>query len=274
MKKHLLTIAFLVLAGVAFSTTTIVDINGAGQFTSIQLAINNSSPGDTIQVWPGTYTEAVTLNKNLVLQGSGYENTIITGAFAATVTISNGLMKWFFISSNLGVGVSMNGGHLHNCIIKGCASYGVWVPGVSGSIAYIQNCNILNNGGTGINVDNPSIGYAVNCISKNNVSSDFEGCCNNMLNVSYSDGSTSSVANSQGMINTDPLFVSSTNYHLASGSQCIDSGQPSLSDPDGTISDMGYFGGPDCPIFPVVYQMTITPNGNNINVTAKARANY
>jgi len=37
---------------------------------------------------------------------------------------------------------------------------------------------------------------------------------------------------------------------------------------------MGYFGGPECPIYPTVFEIIITPNGNNINLEAKGRANY
>jgi hypothetical protein len=47
----------------------------------------------------------------------------------------------------------------------------------------------------------------------------------------------------QGDIQADPLFVSTAggDYHLQSISPCIDAGDPSLSDADGTRSDMGAF---------------------------------
>jgi len=70
------------------------------------------------------------------------------------------------------------------------------------------------------------------------------------------------------------MFTSSSDYHISQGSPCWNTGNPSLSDPDGSVSDMGYFGGPDCPIYPVVYEIQITPNGSNINLQAKGRANY
>lgn len=39
-------------------------------FTSIQAAIDAARPGDTIQVYPGAYNEAVTVNKRLTVRGS------------------------------------------------------------------------------------------------------------------------------------------------------------------------------------------------------------
>jgi len=281
MKKVLFAVAFAVAAIPAFATIIIVDINGAGQFTSIQLAIDNSLPGDTIQVWPGTYNGAININKNVVLQGSGYENTIITSSSDPTITMSNGLIKWFFISSTGGHGINISGGKILNNVIKSCSSAGIYCHN-SASQVYVSNCIVTNNGWHGIYIDNGSDMFVVNTISRNNGQYGFAAGGYNSyseINRSYSNGSVwgdyhCSISNGQGCIDTDPIFVSSTNYHLSTGSPCFNTGQPSLSDPDGSVSDMGYFGGPDCPIFPVVYEMTISPNGNNINVQAKARANY
>ena len=50
----------------------------------------------------------------------------------------------------------------------------------------------------------------------------------------------------QGNIDADPLFVapSDDHYSLIPGSPCIDTSDPALTDPDGTRSDMGAYGGP------------------------------
>jgi hypothetical protein len=260
----------------AFSTVLIVDINGAGQFTSIQLAIDNAVPDDTIQVWPGTYDGSININKNVVLQGSGYENTILTSTSDPTVTMSIGHIKWFMISSTMGAGIKISGGEVLNCIVKGCLTFGIYCN--NGSTGYIENCIVLNSGSHGIYINSSSADVTVvNTISRNNTNNGFYAQSGTIYRQ-YCNGTASaysgSVSGNQGCIDSDPIFVSATNYHLSSGSPCLNTGQPSLSDPDGTVSDMGYFGGPDCPIFPVVYEMTITPNGNNINVQAKARANY
>ncbi len=55
----------------------IVDINGTGNYTSIQAAINNASSGDTIYVWNGTYTEGLVISKSITLIGNGSEETFI-----------------------------------------------------------------------------------------------------------------------------------------------------------------------------------------------------
>ena len=46
-------------------------------------------------------------------------------------------------------------------------------------------------------------------------------------------------------VNEDCDFVQySSDLHLSEGSPCIDAGTPELSDPDGSVSDIGAFGGP------------------------------
>ena len=49
-------------------------------YTTIQEAINNASPGDLIQLSNETYTEAITVDKSLTIQGTGFTQTIIQAA--------------------------------------------------------------------------------------------------------------------------------------------------------------------------------------------------
>ena len=53
--------------------------NGTGNYSTIQDAINDSSDGDTIYVYSGTYFEDVKINTSIVLQGEDKESTIIHG---------------------------------------------------------------------------------------------------------------------------------------------------------------------------------------------------
>ena len=57
----------------------VVDVNGNGDFTTITAAIENSTSGDTIYVWDGTYNEAVNIDVAVSVIGNGSKNTIIDG---------------------------------------------------------------------------------------------------------------------------------------------------------------------------------------------------
>lgn len=261
-----------------FATVILVDQKGAGQYSTIQAGINAALSGDTVRVWPGTYQEQVTLNKDILLEGSGYENSIITSSFNPTVIISSGKIRWFMVTSLAGNGFVVSGGTISNCVIKGCMAAGIY-GGTNGGISNVINCVITNNGGQGI-ISNSNSGCYINvqnCISRNNSYDGFYGSCGYgcvKISVAYSNGSRTSTNGNQECIDIDPLFTSTSDYHLSQGSPCWNKGNPSLQDPDGSICDMGYFGGPDCPIYPVIYEIKITPSGTSINLQAKGRANY
>ena len=95
----LITAFFIVLTSVSASTLNI----SPGQ--SIQTAINNANAGDTIVLASGTYNEyGITINKNITVQGSSSDPSIIDGggsgrvinvnsgviATISSVTITNG----------------------------------------------------------------------------------------------------------------------------------------------------------------------------------------
>ena len=62
-------VAFLLLpAGASFANSTLMV---PADFSTIQAAVDAASPGDTILVGPGIYTEQVTIGKNLTLKGAG-----------------------------------------------------------------------------------------------------------------------------------------------------------------------------------------------------------
>jgi len=276
MKTATLTLALLLMSSYAFATIIIVDKNGGGNFISIQSAISAAVTNDTVKVWPGTYYEQVTLNKNIVLMGSGYENTIITGNFNPTITMSSGKLQWFMISSSAGNGINISGGIVINCVVSSCTGDGIY-SGTSGANSSVMNCILIENGGAGIHVGyyTSSTISVTNCIARSNNQLGFAGENGSTLNLSYSNGGRSDYTKgNQGCINVDPLFTSKTDFHISEGSPCWNTGNPTLNDPDGSQSDMGYFGGPDCPIYPVVFEVLIEPSGSTINLKAKGRANY
>jgi parallel beta-helix repeat protein len=64
----------VVLAFPCWGATIVVDQNGSGDFTNIQDAINYSWDGDVIEVWPGTYNEAVKFNGRAITLTSSDPN--------------------------------------------------------------------------------------------------------------------------------------------------------------------------------------------------------
>lgn len=273
MKKLFILSVFLICAASIQATTIIVDQNGGGQFTTINAAINAASSFDTVKVWPGTYsTEQINLNKNIVLAGSGYENTVITGNFNPSILMSSGMLQWFQISSTAGNGINLVGGTVNNCVIVGTATYGINIP--SGTSSQVINCVIYNCGGDGIISQGGTVNVT-NCISRINGNYGFRRA-SGTFNLSYSNGTYYATSGNQGCVNCDPPFANPpVDFHIGENTSCSwNTGNPSLLDPDGSRSDMGYFGGPKCPIYPVVVEILIEPNGNNINLKAKARANY
>jgi hypothetical protein len=162
--------------------------------------------------------------------------------------------------------IDLNGGDnaiFKNCIISGCPYEGVWCRG---SASIFVNCTITENGLQGIRNTDGSYATIVNCIISNNyIGISFLDSPD--VTVAYCDLYGNSLGNFTGTpppylgqiagvnnngdpcdlfynIFLNPMFVNpgAGNYHLQSGSPCIDAGDPtSLLDPDSTIADIGAF---------------------------------
>jgi hypothetical protein len=262
----------LFIVATQFSYGTIRYVGPGQPYATIQAAINASTAGDTVKVLPGVYNEAITITQNIVIQGSGYETTVITSSTNPTVTMSNGKIMWFAITSSGGNGVNCSGGSVTNCVISGCTGRGIFFP--NPSTGSIKNCVIYGNAlgvrGTGSAGFNYT-GTASNCISWNNGGSGFSG----LVAVTYSDGSLGDNANQSNNINLDPLFISSSDFRIDPTSPCWNTGNPADFDPDGSRSDMGYYGGFDAPVFPVVTDMRIILNtGGTVTVRAIGKSRF
>ena len=154
----------------------------------------------------------------------------------------------------------------------------------------IINCTFIKNSAIGMGGAVDIYGFSdpdfVNCILLSNsaaqgkqISVSTSDC---ILDISYCDigggeagiepngiGATGTYENN---IDEDPAFadVLAFDYHLSNASPCVNTGDPSIFDPDGTVSDIGalYFSIPEPPV--AVEAQNIT----NISFTAAWEVNY
>ncbi|MDD2313180.1 MAG: FlgD immunoglobulin-like domain containing protein [Petrimonas sp.] len=120
------------------AVTRIVDITGAGQYTSIQTAVSASSPGDTVLVYPGRYYE------NISIQTSGISVIsleALTGdtEYVDSTIIDGGAISWGIWVRQNSQNIAIRGFSITNC------KNGLSVS--SNAIATIHNCKIFQNTG-------------------------------------------------------------------------------------------------------------------------------
>ncbi len=159
MRKRSLLVVILVFVSMSFAALSILPMHvkasvlyvggtGPGNYTHIQTAIDDASPGDTIYIYNGTYYESIQVYKSLSLKGENRNTTIINGAFAQKVvhltadsiniteiTVTNG----GFDFDNAGIELD----HVQNCrIAHNNISSNHW-DGIR--LVYSNDNTIINN---------------------------------------------------------------------------------------------------------------------------------
>ena len=171
-----------------------------------------------------------------------YRNTISNywkgiGAFGASrAIVSNNLVK-----DNLGWGIIATGSaymDVTNNVVanNGNCGLAIWSDECLGRFS---NNIVIDNGWRDEwvcpRVGFWNYGYIKNfIISHNNIFNNKEGEYRDMPDYTEKSGN----------ISIDPMFVGDDDYHLKPGSPCIDTGDPEITDRDGSRSDMGLYGGP------------------------------
>ncbi|MBN1125901.1 MAG: right-handed parallel beta-helix repeat-containing protein [Sedimentisphaerales bacterium] len=89
-RQHFLILCFLSIgmAGFLPAATLTVDDSGGQPYTSIQDAINDANPGDTVYVFPGTYAEQIVMQDGVNLTGYSPHNTTIDGQGTAVHVVT------------------------------------------------------------------------------------------------------------------------------------------------------------------------------------------
>jgi parallel beta-helix repeat protein len=103
------------------------------EYTSIQDAVDDADPGDTVRVTPGTYEEAVEVNiEDLTIDGAGQGATVLDG---------DGIQK-------NGIDIGADGVTVQDLTVKNFGGNGVKYTGVVGF--YVYDVSAIDNGPYGI----------------------------------------------------------------------------------------------------------------------------
>jgi parallel beta-helix repeat protein len=134
-------------------TTLYVGGAGAGNYSSIQWAIDNASSGDTVFVYNGTYYENVVINKRIDLVGEDRNSTIINGSGSGDVVYLTAnfvnITGFTIIGSGIGfgdAGIEMSGAsdcEIINIIVTD-TNFGIYLQNSHGN-KFIENHIISNN---------------------------------------------------------------------------------------------------------------------------------
>ncbi len=209
LKEHssilILFIVFLFFASESFysQTTYYVDSSGGGDFTTIQDAYNAASNGDTIIVRDGTYTENLSISKELTFKSeNGYQSTKVvsgTGGDVFFSTAANVTIDGFDVygATNLqryGILVGLG----NNCkIINNRCGYDATHNNHYGIRSDHADNTIISN-----NICNSNIEYAILLSLGDNILVSSNTCSNNDRGMILSEVTNSTVINNTITNNT------------------------------------------------------------------------
>jgi parallel beta-helix repeat protein len=120
--------------------------DGPGNYTRIQDAIDNTTDGNTVYVFPGIYNERIRINNSIQLQGADPLTTIIDGQ-----NTSNDILTCVGTDAVISGFTIFNCSMSHSCILinhtVNCTLYGniIHTGGYGVTIRDAQNISILNN---------------------------------------------------------------------------------------------------------------------------------
>lgn len=200
--KIILTILlFGAITNCVHASIITVDDESGKNYTSIQAAIDAATIGDTISIYPGNYTENITISKQLVIEGQSgnSEDVIINTAGAINtleITADNVTIKSISANDNI-VGNPSTGLKItesDNCIIENCAFKRNLYNQLYNYNSYntkIRKCYFLGTAGasegTCVNIDAPGTSKIVYNVTVEN--STLWGTSNN-LKLDFSNGNT------------------------------------------------------------------------------------
>ncbi len=184
----------------AVAKTICVNPSGSGScYTTIQAAVNNASPRDTIKVGPGTYKEGVVIGRSLSLTGAGAGASSIDAAGQP-----NGVLIDGYTHPGLS-DVTVSGFTVENALFEG-------ILAVSASRVSISDNRVIQNDTTpGLNFT----GQPTGCPGQPDYETDETGDCGGAIHLIGVTRSTISgnyvTGNADGLLISDETGPSEDN---------------------------------------------------------------
>lgn len=194
MKKSILfLIVILYFTVKLFSSSYTVKQDGTGDFTSIQAAINASTNGSTIIVYPGRYYENVNFSGKNIYLSSLYSMS----------NDRNDIYNTIIDANHLGSGVVFENGETRQAVLNGFT--------IENGIGHLAPNNNRHGGGIFIAISNPSI---LNCIIQNN--SVLSGAGGGMMIVGYNSNAVSNPYLAGNIVKNNNAYSSGGGIHFNS----------------------------------------------------------
>lgn len=132
-------------SGLAAATLCVSPGAKSGCKGTISAAVAAANPGDTIQVWPGSYKEDVVITKSLSLVGVGWAQPVVDATGLANGFFVNGMSA----APNAGVtGVIISGFTVRNANFEGILVANATDVALEGNKVYDNNKSLDIAGGT------------------------------------------------------------------------------------------------------------------------------
>jgi hypothetical protein len=268
-------------------------------YTSIQAAINGAVSlipttglSYSVSVFPGTYSEAITLHSNIPIRGTETARAILAGSGTSAAITANGvanvdIQNFTFINAPVGILVtnSTSLSITNNVFEVGAANTAIQVSDSTSAPDIRNNTFYLN--GTAILSASNNLSIANNIFHSNTLAISATvapgGILNNLFFQNITIGPTLTLVSGNtyqnaNIENLDPVFVKLTasditkrDFHLKAGSPCINAGNAigGLNSVNNLGPDIGAYGGSNADTIPLpISDLSITTtSGGSISLS-------
>jgi hypothetical protein len=218
----LLAIEFIAVGLISFIQADTLTVCASGcDYTSIQTAIDNAAPYDTISIGTGVYTEYLNITKaGLTIQGSGPAsvtiNTVNAPAYGIYVSSTHISLKNFWLngppSGTAGYGLKIEGtDHLtvENVTVVGSGKSGIDLNGVNNVL--LANIVVSNNKANGLALTDVNDARIENISTSNN---SWGGIALYTYGRYYPGGSDNiTLAGTNSFSENNSLYIQTDNYN-------------------------------------------------------------